>query len=1213
MKVIFEGLCPNCNGSISDERLLLGAPCKQCLPVAGRTLKTYSALPYTSYQVKIAGLLEKFGTLREYKTISELSRAVLEFEELFKKAVGSKLWSAQREWAKRVLKGVSFAITAPTGLGKTIFGMVMSLYLASKGKKAYIVLPSRLLVEQVLNKMEEFKEKTGLNHLVIIGYYAGIEKRKKEKFLESLNEGSFDIIVTSSRFITVNFDKISKYVFDFIFVDDVDSVLKSSKDIDKILRLLGIKEAELALAYKAIKLKRKAITMVKIGERQHVLDEIRRTRDEIETLMASRKIGVLVVSTATGKAKGERIKLFRELLKFTIGATTIGFRNIQDIYLERTEDVEAQVLKLVKKLGGGGLIFVGLDDGKSLADKLAESLRKAGIVVETCYGASVKPSVIRSFSDGDIDILIGMASYYGVLVRGIDLPHRIRYAIFTSIPRFKFKLEIKRDIHPFRLFVLLNELAEYMDKEDRKLADKLAVELKRTVLKLEKRKVDEVYEQLKKGIEGELSYYVNVCLKAIEFLSKVLRKKEVLKKLEKSPYLSIKEIEGQKYVLIPDVRTYIQGSGRTSRLYAGGVTKGISIVLCDDSKLLRGLIRQLSWRFEETRWLHESEVNWDELVSEVDEDRRTVKLIMEGKIPSRFKDLVKSALLIVESPHKAKVISSFFGKPAQREILGLKAYEVTTGDLTLNIVASKGHVFDLVSDKGFHGVLVDEDKFIPVYATIKRCSNCGEQFTDDVKQCPYCGNEDIMDSMDIIRALRELASEVDLVLIGTDPDVEGEKIGWDIMNALRPYVADMRRIEFHEVTRRGIRNALKNLKAIDEKRVNAQLVRRVEDRWLGFELSERLWRKFNNKTLSAGRVQMPVLRWIIERYLDFKKSWTVVFRVKLSNGSVIKLTGLKMDPLKVKNELEGSMIRILDISEDLVDRDPPPPFTTDAMLREASRLLHFSAVKTMRIAQTLFESGFITYHRTDSIRVSLDGINVAKDYIVNRFGQEVFKGRKWAPAEEGAHECIRPVKPMDARELMRLIREGLIRVKGITLDHIKLYDLIFRRFIASQMKKAKLKVQKTKISLKNIAEINHEAIIDVVEPGFTLISPIKLEPEITGKEKVISVMFRREPQILPYTQGEVINLMKERGIGRPSTYATIVQKLIDRGYVVERKGRLIPTTLGFKVHNYLTEKFGDILSERVTRDLERKMDMVERGADYQRILLEEYREIKSLS
>ena len=1209
MKAIFEGLCPNCGKSISDVRISIGAPCSRCIDIpTSKLIELYNSLSFEDYQIKIGELLKERGKLWRFKYYVELARSLKEFEDLFNKFTGKRLWSAQREWAKRVFKGLSFSINAPTGVGKTVFGITISLYLASKGKKCYFILPTQALVLQVYEKALNFASRVGLD-LKILHFKSRMKKSEREEFFNSLENGDFDILITTSRFLSIHFDKMKNLRFDLIFVDDVDAVLKSSKNIDKILFLIGVSFRDISIALELIRLKKRLINLKSEKAKQKIFERIAKLERILER---SRRFmrGVLIVSTATGRARGERVKLFREILNFTVGSSTISYRNIVDFYVKRV-NVKDQVLRLVRRLGAGGLIFVGIDDGSYFAEELAEYLKSNGVNVEAYISGKSKPEVLQRFADGDIDILVGMASYYGILVRGLDLPQRIRYAIFTSIPKFRFSLKFE-ETSPFRLYVLLQDLSDYMEADDRKIASELLTKFKMYILSLERSKLEKLTRYLKEGKEvKEFTLQISLCKQAIAFLKNVFNKKEFLENLERSPYFSIKEVNGTRYILLPDVRTYIQASGRTSRLFAGGITRGVSIVLVDDEKLFRGLKRQLSWYYEEAEFIEFNDMLLNSVLREVDRDRELVKMILEGKLTAEFKDPVKSALLIVESPHKAETIANFFGRPSRREIGEITVYEVTTGNLTLNIVASKGHILDLVEDKGFYGVLIQGSRFIPIYGSIKKCRQCGHQFISG-DSCPKCNSKEISDAMERIKGIRELASEVDIVFLGSDPDEEGEKIAWDLNHIVKTSSKEVRRLEFHEVTRRAIKKALENLRDIDENLVNAQIVRRIEDRWLGFQLSKTLWKAFKNRALSAGRVQTPVLGWIIKRYDEYRKSWTVIVKLTMENGQVIDLEDIDNPNDFVKNLKNRGYVDVIESSIKEKEINPPPPFTTDSMLLEASRILKFSATKTMNLAQTLFESGLITYHRTDSIRVSNEGIRVASEYIHDRFHEDVFKPRRWAPEEIGAHECIRPVRPIDSFELSRLIREGIITRGGtLTNDHIKLYDLIFKRFIASQMKAVRVKVQKLKLRIIDM-EREFEQIVDVIEDGFNLIYPIKTWPILLGKVMLKEINQIKAPKVYPYTQGEIIKEMRERGIGRPSTYAIIIQKLLNRKYIIERKGRLIPTKLGRQVYRFLTKRYGNLVSERVTRELEHKMDMVKRGLDYQKVLFDEYRIIKKI-
>ena len=287
---------------------------------------------------------------------------------------------------------------------------------------------------------------------------------------------------------------------------------------------------------------------------------------------------------------------------------------------------------------------------------------------------------------------------------------------------------------------------------------------------------------------------------------------------------------------------------------------------------------------------------------------------------------------------------------------------------------------------------------------------------------------------------------------------------------------------------------------------------------------------------------------------------------------------------------------------------PPPPYTTDTLLRDASVKLGFSATKAMMIAQDLFEVGLCTYHRTDSTTVSTVGIGIAREYIEERF-PDLFVPRRYAM--EGAHECIRPTRAVDAERLKNLVSLRILRFsKKLTNNHFQLYDLIFKRFIASQMKEVKLLYQKVRVLIDGNETIV-ENPVNILSEGFNRMLPIKVASFI--EEGGYELKFARLlylPLARPYSQGEVIALMREKGVGRPSTYAKIVSTLLERKYVVEKKNKLISTLLGYKVYTYLSQHFKQYISEETTRRLETLMDLVEQGkADYNEILKGLHQEI----
>ncbi|WP_297499409.1 reverse gyrase, partial [Thermococcus sp.] len=575
--------------------------------------------------------------------------------------------------------------------------------------------------------------------------------------------------------------------------------------------------------------------------------------------------------------------------------------------------------------------------------------------------SSKNRKAVERFENGEADYLVGIATYYGSLVRGLDLPHLIRYAVFTGVPKFRFSIDLERPTI-YRALGLLSEVMDFLSDEDRKTAERLHARLRRLIRNIPQFELMKIEEALAEGlpIENEFHNHVlEVFRELVDFLRRVLHDEEVLRKLAEDPFVSLAKEGGKWFIEIPDVRTYIQATGRTSRLFAGGITKGLSVLLIDNEKVFNGLVRQMRWRFTEFNMVPFEELDLDGILRQIDEDREKVKLVMEGRISSKVKDLVKSSLMIVESPNKARTIANFFGQPSKTRIGDLVAYEVSIGNRMLTILASGGHMFDLVTDEGYHGVLVggngDILKFIPVYDTIKRCRDCGHQFVDWEKKglCPRCGSTNVRDAFENVVAMRELAQEVDEILIATDPDTEGEKIAWDIRNVLSPYTPNIKRTEFHEVTRPAILRAIEEARDVNENRVEAQIVRRIEDRWIGFELSLELQRVFENRNLSAGRVQTPVLGWIIERYKEFSESETYFLGLTLENGLQVTVE-IGKDGKEAEPPEE---VVVKDVQIEERELNPAPPYTTDAMLKDASTFLKLSAPETMRLAQDLFEAG----------------------------------------------------------------------------------------------------------------------------------------------------------------------------------------------------------------------------------------------------------------
>lgn len=1219
MRAMVRGQCPNCRGPISDDRLERGLLCAECLPEPSpKLLMLAEEGDRLEFLEELCRELSRAGKLKGFKGMLEEEEALREFELFFEKALGNRPWSAQRTWARRVLSGKSFSILAPTGVGKSVFGTIMALYLASKGGKCYLILPTSVLVKQVSERAETYAERLGAEVRVLA--YLAKGGRAREKLLERIGGGDYDVLVTTSQFLARHFELLKRARFDFIFVDDVDAVMKSSRNIDKILMLIGLPLEAVEDAYELVKLKLRVAAALANGREvpREMREELERLRDRLREGLRGLRIGTLLISTATGRPRGLRVRLFGELLGFEIGSRAELLRNVVDAYsLVGGGSIEERVAEIVRELGSGGLVFLRPGVGEDYVERLLRLLKERG--VRAAPVTSRSKEALEAFEKGDLDVLVGYATYYGLIVRGVDLPHVIRYAVFAGVPHLRFTAEVS-EAGPLRLLQLAQVLRNVVAGDEGNALDRLTVRLRRQLANLEATAFQRLSEALAEGVkpEGYLGYLYELFEELRGRLKDFLSRREVLEALEARTLASIKFVNGKPYLLLPDAPTYLQASGRTSRMYAGGISKGLAVIVTDDVKLLNALMKQVSWYVDEVSWVRFEELNLSEVLREIDEDRRRIRDLWTGRIRAGVKDLVKTALVVVESPTKARTIASFFGRPSRRRIGGVNVYEVSMGDYILLIAASKGHVLDLVTDVGFYGVIAQDGHFIPVYSTIKRCRRCGEQFTElgEGGSCPYCGSENVVDQLDTINALREVAREVDLVLLATDPDTEGEKIAWDLYLLLSPYTGEIKRIEFHEITRRAFEDALRNPRAIDMRRVDAQLVRRIEDRWIGFSLSQKLWREFGRRWLSAGRVQTPVLGWVIERFEEAKRSVRSVFRLKLENGLTLRFECEKLErPAgEIARELKGGVVTIEMLGVEASKLPPPPPFTTDALLREAAASLRVGVDDVMRVAQELFETGLITYHRTDSAHVSGAGMGVARSYISEKLGEELFVARSWAPP--GAHECIRPTRPYDAETLRALINQGIIQlVRPLTRLHYRLYDLIFRRFIASQMIEAVVEVARYKASTPHFSK-EFTAYVEVVEPGFTLVyRPFTLSVIKPGSYRIVEVRRRKMPTVRLYTQADLVARMREEEIGRPSTYAKIVSTLLARRYVVETKRRrLLPTKLGMEVYEYLVDNYRNLISVQRTRKVEEMMDKVERGElDYLEVLKEFYEEVRVIA
>lgn len=1236
---------------------------------------------YYSYSTREGGL----------KKLLDEEQALKCFEAFFEKATrGYKVWSAQRTWARRLLSGESFSIIAPTGMGKTVFSLIAALFKAlqakPQGRKVYLAFPTKPLLLQACKKMLAFASNAGIdicsedkwgddNCLKVICIHSKLYKKERELHINRLKSGDFDILLTTSAFIHKHWDILPKGVYSLIIMDDVDAVLRSAKAVRRLLNLIGLDDNYIDRGLELIKVRAKIRALP--GEEAEKLKSSLLELEEIIKKARERVNSVsLIVNSATGKPRGIYHKLFGIFLGFEAGSKPEAIRNIIDVYtVPGNGDSESVLIEILNKLRDGVLVLVPADKGIEYAEYLANNLKRLGMKVEA-FHAKKQANLIEKFARGEIEVLVGVATYYGILVRGLDLPERVKYVVFVGVPRHRFSSRLE-SVGPMDILRMLIAVRDVLAGEEKNEVDLLIGRISRRLRMLSQGALlavrERLVEAIGRGSTEEETPLVADLYRAYKILEQVLSRHDVVEKLSKLGEIALVEENGELYVLIPDVATYIQASGRCSRLYPGGITKGLSIVIVDNEKLLSGLAKRLKWIFEGFKFVRLEDLKLSEIVKEIEREREAVKRILSGEEkPSSQLELIKTALLVVESPNKARTIANFFGKPSVR-IVGnsLKTYEIAIGNYILSIVASGGHVYDLVVDPGkppeadnnayLHGILVSEvnskgKEFVPIYTDIKKCS-CGYQFTDDnLNRCPRCQTEvtSFTRKIGVIEALRKLAREVDVVLIGTDPDSEGEKIAWDIRVLLEPYADKIQRIEFHEVTRRAVLNAILNPRDFYIRLVEAQIIRRVEDRWLGFSLSRLLQKyawplycmnylysknKINdyklccepNRNLSAGRVQTPVLGFIISEYAKTKtpENTNYVLVIELEDGKILStvVNYNFVDKLGIIDE-RGKIraypkVVITVLKEIEADVQPPPPFTTDSLLEEASRRLGFSATKTMELAQDLFEMGFITYHRTDSTRVSEAGIEIARQYLEERYGHQrvtdFFRPRAWS--ERGAHEAIRPTRPIDSDHIAELIKEGAIVVVGrLTKDHLRLYDLIFRRFIASQMKPARARKQRYKLELISTNgskySIEDEAVYEIVDRGFlevyeTLPIQIAKLGEVGSSREGSVIDVKRLKYPLPKVH-DVVKWMKEKGIGRPSTYAKIIQTIIDRKYAIvsKRYKALVALQRGIFVYKFLTKFFGDTLSVEMTRKLEEMMDQVEQGKkDYQSVLEQLYTEV----
>lgn len=536
-------------------------------------------------------------------------------------------------------------------------------------------------------------------------------------------------------------------------------------------------------------------------------------------------------------------------------------------------------------------------------------------------------------------------------------------------------------------------------------------------------------------------------------------------------------------------------------------------------------------------------------------------------------------LVIVESPTKVKTIKKFLGTN----------YEV---------VASQGHVRDL--PKSTLGIDV-ENGYEPKYITIRGKG-------------------------DILANLRKEVKKAEIVYLATDPDREGEAISWHLYHALKLENKKVFRITFNEITKNAVKESLKNAREIKMNLVDAQQARRALDRMVGYKISPLLWAKIK-RGLSAGRVQSVALRIICDREGEIdsfipEEYWTLdaklnmegnkkPFAAKFYGDEQGKITVRDKETVdKIVTELKKHTPKVIDIKNGERVKKAPLPFTTSTLQQEASKVLNFSTQKTMRIAQKLYEGvdikgsgtvGLISYLRTDSTRVSVEAENMARDYIVKQYGESYAapsgNDRKSERKIQDAHEAIRPT---DLERNPANLKDSLSR------DELRLYQLIWKRFLASRMMPAVYETTSVKIGIGTYiyntatSKLKFEGFMSVYtqedeekEENNVLVKSIEKDSKITVDTIETKQHFTQPPA--HYTEASLVRALEELGIGRPSTYSPTITTILARRYIVKENKNLYVTELGEVVNEMMKEAFPSIVDVNFTANMEALLDGVEEG------------------
>jgi len=543
------------------------------------------------------------------------------------------------------------------------------------------------------------------------------------------------------------------------------------------------------------------------------------------------------------------------------------------------------------------------------------------------------------------------------------------------------------------------------------------------------------------------------------------------------------------------------------------------------------------------------------------------------------------SLIIVESPAKAKTIKNFLDK-------------------SYNVIASKGHIRDL--PKTSFGIKIEDDKFTPEY----RISS---------------------DHSAIVKEIKELAKGADEIYLATDEDREGEAIAFHIANAIGKEPTSLPRIVFHEITKSAIQNALKSPRHVDMNSVNAQQTRRLLDRIVGYKLSPLLNLKIQ-KGLSAGRVQSAALKIIVDREREIQafkpvEYYTIdtIFKkdldaelVKFENQKIEKLTIQNPDRAKyIIENLQNEKFSVREIESKDRKIQPSPPFMTSTLQQSASNRLGFSPKKTMMIAQSLYEGvqtnegfmGAITYMRTDSLNLAKEAVAAAREHILQNYGKEYLptKAISYTTSSKGAQEAHEAIRPTNLNFTPQ------IAAKFLEKDALKLYTLIYNRFLACQMsacvsqtqnvyvasKKGEFKISGRKVLFDGFYKVYGELDKDKILPN------LKKGDEMSLQSIKSTQNFTEPPA--RYSEAGLVKKLESLGIGRPSTYAPTISLLTSRDYVRIEKKQLIPNEIAFSMIGVLEEHFSNIVDSEFTSHLEEKLDEIALDkADWQKVLSDFY-------